>query len=47
MTAGLAIQATRNLDDLPVSPCAGLGLLAGYAGAAVLLGAVLFKLRDA
>jgi len=47
MTAGLAIQATRNLDDLPIRPWAGLSLLAVYAGAAMLLGAILFKLRDA
>lgn len=47
MTAGLAIQATRRLGELPIGPWAGLGVLAGYAGAAVLLGTVLFRLRDA
>lgn len=47
MTAGLAIQATRGLDQLPVGPWAGLGVLAAYAGAATLLGGVLFTRRDA
>jgi ABC-2 type transport system permease protein len=46
-TAGLAVQATRGLDRLPVGPWAGLGVLAAYAGAAMLLGAVLFRIRDA
>jgi ABC-2 type transport system permease protein len=47
MSAGLAIQATKGLDALPVGPWAGLGLLAGYAAAAVVSSAVLFKIRDA
>jgi ABC-2 type transport system permease protein len=47
MTAGLAIQATRDLAQLPIRPWSGLGVLACYAAAAVLLGAVLFRLRDA
>jgi ABC-2 type transport system permease protein len=47
MTAGLAIQATKSLDRLPIGPWAGLGVLAAYAGAAMLLGAALFKVRDA
>lgn len=47
MTAGLAIQATRGLDQLPIGPWGGLGVLAAYAGAAMLLGAVVFELRDA
>jgi ABC-2 type transport system permease protein len=47
MTAGLAIQATRNLDAQPIAPWAGLGVLAGYAAAAAALGAVLFQRRDA
>ncbi|MGH3681184.1 MAG: ABC transporter permease [Natronosporangium sp.] len=46
-TAGLAIQVTVGLDELPIGPWAGLGVLAGYAGAAVLLGALLFRFRDA
>ena len=47
MTAGLSIQATRNLGTLPIGPWAGLGLLAGYAAAALFVGAVLLKVRDA
>jgi len=47
MTAGLAVQATRDLRSLPIGPWAGLGVLAAYAGAALLLGGVLFKVRDA
>jgi hypothetical protein len=47
MTAGLAVQATRNLPQLPIGPWAGLGLLAVYVAAAVLLAAVLFVIRDA
>ena len=31
MTAGLAIQATRNIRSLPISPWAGLGVLAAWA----------------
>jgi ABC-2 type transport system permease protein len=47
MSAGLAIQATRRIGDLPIGPWAGLGVLAGYAAAAMLLGAVMFAVRDA
>jgi len=47
MTAGLAIQSTRGLGDLPIGPWGGLGVLAVYAGAVLLLGAIVFKLRDA
>jgi ABC-2 type transport system permease protein len=47
MTAGLAIQATTNLRSLPVSPWAGLGVLAAWAGAALLAGGLLLRLRDA
>lgn len=46
-TAGLAIQATTDLGRLPIAPWPGLGVLAGYAGAAVLLGAIGFRLHDA
>lgn len=42
MTAGLAVQSTRDLASLPISPWAGLGVLAGYAVAALALGATLF-----
>jgi ABC-2 type transport system permease protein len=47
MTAGLAIQATKNLAAQPIAPWAGLGVLAGYAGLSVVLGAALFRCRDA
>ena len=38
MTAGLAIQATTNLHSLPITPWAGLGVLAAWATAALLAG---------
>jgi ABC-2 type transport system permease protein len=47
MPAGLAIQATRNLQHLPLSPWAGLGVLAAWAARALLLGGLLLQLRDA
>lgn len=46
-TAGLAIQATTNLDLLPIGPWPGLGVLAAYAAGAMLVGGVLFVVRDA
>jgi ABC-2 type transport system permease protein len=47
MTAGLAIQATAGLHDLPIGPWAGLGVLAGWAAAALLAGGLLLRLRGA
>lgn len=47
MNAGLAIQATAGLHELPIGPWAGLGVLAAWAGGALLLGGVLLRLRDA
>jgi ABC-2 type transport system permease protein len=47
MTAGLAIQATTNLRTMPISPWAGLGVLTGWAAAALLIGGLLIRLRDA
>jgi ABC-2 type transport system permease protein len=47
MTAGLAIQATRNLKTLPIGPWPGLGVLAAWAAAALLAGGLLLRLRDA
>ena len=47
MTAGLAIQATTGLPGLPLSPWAGLGVLAAWAAGALLLGGLLLRLRDA
>jgi ABC-2 type transport system permease protein len=47
MTAGLEIQASTGLRALPISPWAGLGVLAGWAAAALLAGGLLLRLRDA
>jgi ABC-2 type transport system permease protein len=47
MTAGLEIQASTGLSHLPVSPWAGLGVLAAWATAALLAGGLLLRLRDA
>jgi ABC-2 type transport system permease protein len=47
MTAGLAIQATTGLRDQPISPWAGLGVLACWAAAALVAGGMLLRLRDA
>jgi ABC-2 type transport system permease protein len=47
MTAGLAIQATRNLKSLPIGPWPGLGVLALWAAGALLAGGLLLRLRDA
>ena len=47
MSAGLAIQATTGLRGMPVSPWAGLGVLAAWAAGALLLGGLLLRLRDA
>jgi ABC-2 type transport system permease protein len=47
MTAGLAIQATTGLRDLPISPWAGLGVLTAWAAAALLGGGLLLRFRDA
>ena len=47
MTAGLAVQATTNLRSLPIDPWAGLGVLAAWALASLLVGGMLLRLRDA
>jgi ABC-2 type transport system permease protein len=47
MSAGLAIQATRNIRSLPVSPWAGLGTLAAWAAGMLLIGLAVVKARDA
>ena len=47
MTAGLTIQDTTGLRGLPLSPWAGLGVLAAWAAGALLLGGLLLRLRDA
>jgi ABC-2 type transport system permease protein len=47
MSAGLDIQATTGLRSLPLSPWAGLGVLAAWAAGALLAGGLLLRLRDA
>ena len=47
MTAGLAIQATTGLRSLPISPWAGLGVLAAWAAAALITGGLVLRQRDA
>ena len=47
MSAGLAVQATANLDSLPIGPWAGLGVLAAWAATALLAGGLALELRDA
>jgi ABC-2 type transport system permease protein len=46
-TAGLSIQATIGLRDLPIRPWPGLGVLAAWAAGALLVGWLLLRLRDA
>jgi ABC-2 type transport system permease protein len=46
-TAGMAIQSTIRLDDLPIGPWAGLGVLALWAAGMLLAAAVVFVRRDA
>ncbi|WP_067829808.1 ABC transporter permease subunit [Actinomadura kijaniata] len=45
--AGLAVQATTRLADLPLTPWAGLGVLAAWTAAALLGGGLLLRIRDA
>jgi len=47
MTAGLAVQDTVNLPGMPIGPWAGLGVLAAWAAAALLVGGLLLQRRDA
>ncbi len=47
MTAGFAVQATRGLDELPIGPWQGLGVVALWAAGALLAAAVLLVRRDA
>jgi ABC-2 type transport system permease protein len=46
MSAGLAIQATTNLRTLPIAPWAGLGVLAAWTVASLLVGGLLLGGRD-
>ncbi|MFF5970000.1 ABC transporter permease [Streptomyces sp. NPDC012769] len=47
MTAGLAVQATVHLHELPIGPWTGLGVLATWAAAALAVGSLLLHRRDA
>jgi ABC-2 type transport system permease protein len=47
MSAGLEVQASAGLRNLPIGPWAGLGVLAAWAAAALLAGALLLRWRDA
>jgi ABC-2 type transport system permease protein len=47
MSAGLAIQETQGLEDLPVGPWAGLGVLAIQSSASLFVGGITLKTRDA
>jgi ABC-2 type transport system permease protein len=47
MTAGLAIQSTINLRNPPIGPWAGLAVLTAWASAALLIGGLLLRRRDA
>jgi ABC-2 type transport system permease protein len=46
MTAGMTVQATTGLHDLPIGPWAGLGVLAAWSAAALVVGGLLLRLRD-
>ena len=47
MTAGLAVQATRDLGALPISPWKGLGVLALWAAGSLLAGGTVLARSDA
>lgn len=46
-TAGLEIQATTNVQNLPISPWAGFGVLAAWSASTLLIGGLLLNGRDA
>jgi ABC-2 type transport system permease protein len=47
MDAGLAIQATKDLAKQPIGPWPGIGVLAAWTAAALAVGYLLLRLRDA
>ena len=47
MIAGLYIQATTGVSQLPLTPWQGLGVAAAWAAGALILGAAVLRLRDA
>ena len=46
MTAGMSIQATTGLSSLPISPWAGLGVLAAWSAGALLIGGCALQVRN-
>ena len=46
LNAGLAVQTTLAMDRMPIGPWAGLGVLAAWAGVAMLAGAARFAVSD-
>jgi ABC-2 type transport system permease protein len=47
LSAGLDVEATTGLNNLPLTPGQGLGVVALWAAGALLIGAVMLKSRDA
>jgi len=47
MSAGLTIQSTTSLGKLPIAPWPAIGVLAAWTAAALLIGWLLLRLRDA
>ncbi|MFC4586145.1 ABC transporter permease subunit [Sphaerisporangium corydalis] len=46
-TAGLTVQVTTGLRELPIGPWTGLGVLAAWAAGALLCGGLMLRARDA
>ena len=46
MTAGMSIQSTTGLSSLPISPWAGLGVLAAWSAGALLIGGCALQVRN-
>jgi ABC-2 type transport system permease protein len=46
MTAGMSIQSTTGLSSLPIGPWEGLGVLAAWSAASLLIGGFALKVRD-
>ncbi|GIJ46068.1 ABC transporter [Virgisporangium aliadipatigenens] len=46
MSAGMSVLATRGLDELPIAPWRGLGVLAAWALGFLLVGVLLTERRD-
>ncbi|MEU7904953.1 hypothetical protein [Actinoplanes sp. NPDC049118] len=47
MDAGLSVQTTRDFATAHMGPWSGLGVLAAYAGVAIVAGAIALRSRDA